>query len=120
MQRSGPFTLAGIKIRKQDVAEVDSKKHLLLQMLDVVLGSICFRLNNKHKEIPGEKKRRGKRTRAKEKLYRHINKSIRDVYPHFNIGSNTAAPKKEDYWNLSYRHWKIKPAQFKIDESLFK
>ena len=52
LQKSLPFQTAHVKIRKQDIAEVDSKKHLLLQMLDVVLGSIGFRLNNKHRQIP--------------------------------------------------------------------
>lgn len=120
LQSNREFQLAGIKIRKQDIAEVDSKRHLLLQMIDVVLGSICFRLNDKHKEIPEGKKRRGKRTIAKEKLYRYINKKIREIRPNFNVGANTGISKITDYWQHSYRHWNFKPANFKIDETLFK
>jgi hypothetical protein len=84
LQTTRPFQLAKIKIRKQDIAEIDSKKHLVLQMLDVVLGAICFRLNNKHKEIPDGRKRRGKRTIAKDKLYKHIYKLIRESRKGFN------------------------------------
>jgi len=112
------FGLPGIKIRRQDVAEVDSKKHLLLQMLDIVLGSVCFRLNNKHKELPSGEKRSGKRTSAKEKLYKHINRRIREIYPRFNIASNTAGTKEESNWENAYRHWKFLPSQFDPDESL--
>lgn len=120
LQKLRPFQLARLKIRKQDIAEIDSKKHLLLQMLDVVLGSMCFRLNNRHKEIPPGKKRRGKRTIAKEKLYQHITKRIRELRPGFNIGSSTGKDRVEDFWNHSYRHWVFRPVEHEIDKSLFK
>ncbi len=120
LQTSKPFRLAKLKIRKQDIGEVDSKKHLLLQMLDVVLGAMSFRLNNKHKEIPEGKKRRGKRTVAKEKLYKHINKKQRQIREGFNIGSNTGKEKREDYWLHPYRHWNFKPSDFDVDDSMFK
>jgi hypothetical protein len=112
--------LAGIKIRKQDIAEVDSKKHLLLQVIDVVLGAICFKLNNKHKEIPEGKKRRGKRTRAKEKVYKHINKKIREIRKGFNVGISIGVARKEDHWLHPYRHWRFIPSEFEIDETFFK
>ena len=32
-------------LKDGDVAEVNSKKHLPLQVMDVVLGAMCFRLN---------------------------------------------------------------------------
>ena len=56
----------GLTIEERDIAEVDSKQHILLQCADVVLGSMSFRLNEKHKAIPEGKKLRGKRTVAKE------------------------------------------------------
>lgn len=120
LQTTRPFQLAKLKIRKQDIAEVYSKKLLLLQMLDVVLGSMCFRLNNKHKEIPEGKKRRGKRTVAKDKIYKHINKRIREVRPGFNIGANTGKASKEDHWLHPYRHRIFKPTEYDIDITLFK
>ncbi|MCU7551257.1 DUF3800 domain-containing protein [Chitinophagaceae bacterium LB-8] len=115
LQTTMPFQLARLKIRKQDIAEVDSKKHLLIQMLDVVLGALCFRLNNKHKEMPPEKKQRGKRTIAKEKLYKHINKKIRTLRTGFHIGTNTAITSKEEYWQHSYQLLKLGPSELKID-----
>lgn len=120
LQASRAFQLNRLKIRKQDIAEVDSKRHLLLQLLDVVLGAICFRLNNKHKDMPVGKRRRGKRTIAKEKLYKHINKKIREVVPGFNVGANTGIDSKADYRLHPYRHWNFKPSEYEIDSALFK
>lgn len=120
LQAKRPFQLAKLKIRKQDIAEVDSKKHLLLQMLDVVLGSMSFRLNNKHKEIQEGKKRRGKRTIAKEGLYKHINQKIRELRPGFNVGVSTGKESVEDHWNHPYRHWVFRSKEYEIDTSMFK
>jgi hypothetical protein len=61
-----------IFIRKEDIAEVESHKHNILQCLDVVLGAMSFKLNQKHKRKPNDSYKRGKRTIAKENLYRHI------------------------------------------------
>ncbi len=94
-----------------DIAEARSHDHVILQCLDVVLGAIEFRLNEKHKEIPEGKKRRGKRTIAKEKLYKHINKKIREIYPNFNIGESTGIKNNpENRWLHPYRHWKFVPS----------
>jgi hypothetical protein len=110
LQTTSAFREARLKIRKQDIAEVDSKKHLLIQMLDVVLGAICFRLNNKHKEIPQGKKHRGKRTIAKEKLYRHISKKLREIRGNFHFGANRRIVCKEDYWWQPFHHWNCNPS----------
>lgn len=110
------FKKAKIKILREQLAEVTSHKHVVLQCLDIVLGSIQFRLNNKHKyKIPGARKR-GKRTIAKEKLYKHINHKIREVYPCFNIGITTGLHGDlSNRWKHSYRHWKFTPANAKFE-----
>lgn len=82
---------------------------------------MSFRLNNKHKIKPKGKYRRGKKTIAKEKLYKHINKRIREIYPGFNIGQNTSSPHgPSDYWNHPYRHWKFIPKNYQIKPEKFK
>src|SRR5690606_12399005 len=101
------FQLARIKIRKEDITEVDSRDHILLQCLDIVLGCMAFRLNNMHTVKPEGSRRRGKRTIAKEKLYKHISKHIREIYPGFNIGISTGTGELADRWNHSYRHWRF-------------
>jgi len=114
------FQLAKIKFRKEDITEVNSKEHLLMQCLDIVLGSMAFRLNDMHKEKPLGKKRRGKRTIAKEKLYKHINNHIRKIRPSFNIGISTGKADSKDKWEHPYRHWKFTPSNFEIDATYYK
>ncbi|MEI6350422.1 MAG: DUF3800 domain-containing protein [Verrucomicrobiota bacterium] len=46
------FRRAGLTIRDEDIAEIRSHDHVLAQCLDVVLGAMSFRLNDKHKEKP--------------------------------------------------------------------
>jgi len=103
---------------REQIAEVKSHNHVVLQCLDVVLGSIQFRLNERHKEKPKGKTHRGSKTIAKEKLYRHIQKRIRQLRPHFNIGITTGKDGSlENLWYHSYRHWKFVPEERKMVES---
>jgi hypothetical protein len=76
--------------------DVSSKDHVILQGLDIILGAIQFRLNDKHLEIPQGKKRRSKRTVAKEEVYKYINSRIGAIYPNFNIGVSTATGRPTD------------------------
>ncbi|MEN8833419.1 MAG: DUF3800 domain-containing protein [Pacificibacter sp.] len=115
------FRDMGIHIPKQQIAEVDSSKHVVLQGLDVILGSMHFRLNDLHKIKPVGAQRRGKRTIAKEKLYKRMNAQIRAIYPNFNIGNSTGQAKgPSDKWSHPYRHWRFKPKQHTIDETVVK
>jgi hypothetical protein len=88
-----------------------------MQCLDVVLGSMQFRLNDKHKEKPEGSRFRGKRTIAKEKLYKYISQRIRKIYPNFNIGVSTARSDVRNSWLHPYRHWLFKPREYEIDVS---
>jgi hypothetical protein len=110
------FRGAGIRFLAENIAEVQSHSHVLLQCLDVVLGAMAFRLNDKHKEKPPGARRRGKRTIAKEALYKHIRARICRLYSNFNIGESTG--KGGDWanvWSHPYRHWKFVPAEHEID-----
>lgn len=119
LQEIHHFKNARIRIRPEDVTEVKSHDHILLQCLDVVLGAMVFRLNNKHKLIPEGKHRRGKRTVAKEKLYKHILSEIKTIYPRFNIGISTGLKngKLESAWQDPYRHWKFVPKDMVYDKT---
>lgn len=99
----------GVFVREDNIAEVDSSDHVLMQCLDVVLGAVQFRLNDLHKEKPEGKSRRGKRTIAKEKLYKHILGHIHEMYPRFNIGITTAKTDHKLIWEHPYRHWLFTP-----------
>lgn len=99
-----------IVIRKESISDVNSEDHVILQAIDVVLGAMQFRLNEKHKAVPEGKKRRCKRTRAKERVYKHINKLLRRLRPGFNVGGSTGHDTgEEDRWLHPYRHWCFVP-----------
>ena len=103
---------AGITIRSEDIAKIRSHDHVLAQCLDVVLGGMAFRLNDKHKEIPPGKKRRGKRTVAKEQLYKTMLAEIRCLKPGFNIGISTGtAGDPAARWHAPYHHWCFTPSE---------
>jgi hypothetical protein len=81
------FRALKITIMSEDITEVVSHDHVILQCLDIVLGAMNFRLNDKHLAKPPGEKRRSPKTRAREKLYKYINKRIRKIYPYFNVAS---------------------------------
>jgi hypothetical protein len=112
LERTPEFRRLGLTVRPEDVADVASHDHDLLQCLDIVLGAMHFRLNDKHLEKPPGKYRRGKRTVAKENVYNHINRRIRAIYPHFNIGISTGHKGDEaNRWKHPYRHWLFVPTE---------
>ena len=113
------FQKNNIHINEGDVAEVDSKKHLPLQVMDLVLGSMCFRLNDKHKER-GMDGKRAKRNIAKENIYKYIRSKIWGLHPGFNIGITTPITKKSDLWEMPYLHWNFVPNNYMKKEELTK
>ncbi len=118
LSKSPAFRHARIQFLPDQIAEVRSHDHVILQCVDVVLGSMQFRLNDKHKVKPAGSRVRGSKTIAKEKLYRHINQSIRALYPNFNIGISTGIRNgPEDRWEDPYRHWLFKPKEHERDDS---
>ena len=120
LQSTKDFVNAKICIRRDDVVDVDSKDHVLLQCMDVVLGAMAFRLNNMHKIKPVNSRVRGKRTIAKEKLYKHILGLIKQIKPNFNIGISTGGDSLDSRWHDPYRHWNFIPNNHKIDPNKFK
>ncbi|MBI5269926.1 MAG: DUF3800 domain-containing protein [Burkholderiales bacterium] len=113
LSKNHGFRNAGMEIRQDQLAEVDSKDHVVLQALDVILGAMQFRLNDKHLEKPEGSRTRGKRTVAKERVYKHIYAGIRALYgdKQFNIGVSTGRPDPTQHheWNDPHRHWLFKP-----------
>jgi hypothetical protein len=68
-----------------------------------------FWLNDLNKATQPGRKRREKRTKQKELVYRRINARIRAIYPNFNVGVSTARHELDSRWADPYRHWLIKP-----------
>ncbi len=114
---------SNILLSEEDVAEVNSHEHVLLQCLDIVLGAMHFRLNNKHLEkVPGSNTL-AKRTVAKEKLYKAILEEIKSIKPDmdwFNIGVTTPISNFEERWTEAYLHWSFKPKSYTFRRDLTK
>jgi len=95
---------------KESIGAINSKEHPILQGLDITLGAMQSRLNEKHTRPPKRFARRSKRARAKEAVYKAIKDEVWAIYPNFNIGTSTAcANGLNDRWNHPYRHWLFKP-----------
>lgn len=104
-----------IKLHSSRIHSVNSKTHTILQGLDVVIGAMQFRLNDKHLDKPAGARRRAKRTIAKEAVYKHLNKRIRKIYANFNIGVSTATRGDlSNRWTDPYRHWLFIPSEFEV------
>lgn len=115
------FRNSAVRLDKRQIAEIDSKEHVLAQSVDIVLGSMSFRLNDKHKVKPEGSFRRGKRTIAKEKVYKTVQKEISEVYKNFNIGVSTGvAGDPSNTWVHEYRHWSFVPNGSSHDRSKVK
>lgn len=112
---------SNIFIKKEDIVEVNSKSHVILQCMDIILGAMNFRLNDLHKvKVEGTNKR-GKTTIAKEKLYKTILSHIKEIHPYFNIGiSTTLNGYYRNLWYDPYRHWRFQTKGSKLDKSLTK
>ena len=110
------YKAANIQIKKDDILEVDSKKNVPLQMLDLILGAICFRLNDKHKLKAEGSNRRGKRTVLKEKLYKQIYFRISQLRRGFNVGMSTGLSSPIEIWTMPYRHWSFVPKRVEVDK----
>ncbi len=109
------FRSKRVSIARQDIAEVVSHDHDILQCLDVVLGAMNFYLNDKHLDKPEGSKRRAPKTRMKEKLYKHINKRIRGFYPNFNVGITTGHQGDfSNRWHHNYRHWNFRASNREV------
>ena len=114
LQRNAKFKQAGIMIRRDDIAEIDSKRHSIQQCVDVILGSISFMLNKKNLEMTEGATERGSRTIAKEKLFMHILELIQDSdgVKFFDISTSTPIRSLDDLWETPYLHWKLIPSEY--------
>lgn len=112
------FRYCQMDLKMENITEVVSHNHVLLQCMDIILGAIQFKLNDMHKiKDPGTNKR-GKKTKAKEKVYKCIYKNISEIRPRFNIGVSTSLDNNiANRWNMVYSHWLFTPSNYSIDQS---
>lgn len=106
----------GILIEAQAISEIDSKDYILLQCVDIVLGAMAFRMNEQNLVKPLGKRNRGKRTIAKDRLYKHIYGEIAAMYAEKGVMSydpkngNHYRNFPNDRWTDAYRNWRFEPS----------
>lgn len=111
------WTRAGFKIAYEDITDINSKHHNVLQALDVVLGGMQSRLNEKHTKPHPPAKRRSKRAKAKSRVYAAIIARIQKIYPRFNVGVSTATlDGLHMRFEHPYRHWLFIPNDANVDK----
>lgn len=82
-----------------------------LKLIEILID-MNFKLNGFNKIKPEGSRTRGKRTIAKEKLYKHIHGKICEIHPTFNIGVSTGSRGYENpHWNSPYEHWLFVPSE---------
>lgn len=81
----------------QNIQEVDSKKHIILQMVDVIVGLIDFYVNDDQKK--------SKRWFAKHKIAEVLLSYIQEIHPNFDIYITTKPLKGHNAWIDRYKHF---------------
>lgn len=115
------YELKQDNIEIKEIVEIDSKKHVIQQCMDIILGSMNFKLNDFDKIKNEQTGKRSKRTIAKEKLYKVINKNIRDIRKGFNVGVSTSNDNDvTNIWKHEYRHWNFISKYSHFDKNLTK
>lgn len=118
LQKLWLFRKAGIIIRPEDIVEIDSHKHPIQQCMDIVLGAVAFRLNNKLLAIPEGQCEPGKKTKAKEELFNYILHLIKNMngVSDFDISQTTLPDNAKSRWRTPYRHWRFISAEYRETE----
>lgn len=105
----GPaFRGGNVLVFPDAIGEVDSRNHVLLQCLDIVLGAMQSRLN------AGGIQKSGKRSVAKQQLSAHILTLVKSIHPDFHMDVTTPVPADQSWLN-PYRHRLFAPDDIPID-----
>lgn len=87
-------------ITRQRIEEVDSKKHIILQCVDVIVGLIDFCLNNQKVD-----KGKSKRWFAKNKVLTVLLSYIEEMHPNFVLYKTTRPIRGINAWLDKYKHF---------------
>lgn len=87
-------------IKSEDIEEVDSKKHIILQCVDVIVGLVDYFINTPPKEI-----KTTKRSQAKFKVWQKIHEFILQMNPNFDLCETTKFIYSNKGWLDRYKHF---------------
>lgn len=90
-------------ISQQDIEEVDSKKHTVLQCVDVIVGLVDFALNTTEEEL-----KKSKRAQAKYAVWKRILNYIFELHGNFILTETTRPTYSHKGWIKKYSHFVYK------------
>ncbi len=92
-----------VYINKQQIEEVDSKKHPILQCVDVITGTIDYYLNTPKEELIASK-----RAKARNEILKFILTQIQGMHENFIITETTSPIYSHKGWLDRYKHFVYK------------
>ncbi|MDE6586460.1 MAG: hypothetical protein K2K80_07265, partial [Clostridia bacterium] len=91
-----------VNLIAKDIEEVDSKKHMVLQCMDVIMGLVDFHLNATKEE------RESKRGQARSSVWKFILSKIYEIHENFILTDTTAPIYSHKGWRDQYKHFVFK------------
>ena len=88
-----------VSLVAKDIEEVDSKKHMILQCMDAIMGLVDFALNSSAED------RKSIRGKAKWEVWKFVLKKIQAIHPSFCIHATTYPLKSKKGWEDGYKHF---------------
>lgn len=89
-----------VYIDKQQIEEVDSKKHIILQCIDVIVGVFDHFLNTPPSELMSTK-----RAKARSLIFKFVLLQISTLHKNFIINKTTQPIYSHKGWNDKYKHF---------------
>lgn len=96
-----------VTLDAKDIEEVDSKKHIILQCMDVIMGLVDFALNSKEEDF------KTKRGQAKTFVWKYVASKILEIHPNFIIDETTKPLYSNKGWLDGYKHFVYKKGKNK-------
>lgn len=89
-----------VYVKEEDIEEVDSQKHIILQCIDIIVGLVDFYLNTSKKEL-----KESKRAQSKYKVWQRIYQFIIEMNPNFIVEETTSPIYSNKGWKDKYKHF---------------
>lgn len=91
-----------VKLVADDIEEVDSKKHMILQCMDVIMGLVDFHLN------ATKEGRESKRGQARSYVWKYVLTKINEIHDGFTLTETTMPIYSYKGWKDLYKHFVFK------------
>lgn len=88
-----------VNLIQKDIEEVDSKKHMVLQCMDVITGLVDFALNSSAED------RKSKRGKAKFAVWKFVMTHIQELHSDFILTKTTPPINSIRGWKDPYKHF---------------